>query len=98
MTNQQSQPIIVPITGFFDTGRFVRRFTGDDKPELTMEQVQALQEGDFIDYLRERLWDKMAQEQYGKPFDQLQYTEKVYADQMAIITIAKVQTELEQGN
>jgi hypothetical protein len=102
MTADKVQPTIVPVTGIpetgiIDTGRFVRRFTGDDKAELTMDQVQALQEGDFIDYLRERLWDKMAQERYSKPFDQLEYAEKVYADLMAIIAIAKVQTELEQG-
>lgn len=70
---------------------FKRRF-----PEvLSQDEVYSMNQRDFVDYCREQLWTKIAQEEHGVDFDSLTWPEKGGIDLKALLRLANAFNEIE---
>jgi len=56
---------------------------------LSQERILALEQHDFVDYCREHLWERIAQEKYQSCFDSLSYSEKMDVDLKAMLRIIR---------
>jgi hypothetical protein len=60
---------------------------------LTPIEIEALSQKEFIRYLRENLWDKVAKSNFNKSFCELTPAEKSYVDMETLIKIGETFNE-----
>ncbi len=64
-------------------------------PELLPDQaVGDLPQPEYIRYLREHLWDRLAHEKHGRPFEVLLFAEQQDVDLSAMLEIMKAHEQV----
>ncbi len=66
-------------------------------PEVLADKaVGELPQPEYIRYLREHLWDRLAHEKHGRPFEMLSSAEKQDVDLSAMLEIMKAHEQVRQ--
>ena len=79
---------VCPLTEVMD---FARRYPDP----LSAEEVCDLAQPEYIRYLRENLWERLAQETCGRPFEGLSFNEQQRIDLDALLEIVKAHEQVQ---